>query len=163
MENDKITIRKMQTDEIPRVSEILCNCYRWLAEKEGYTQNQLEWLLSNRGSIQTVTTESQKELYLVAVHESAILGMAAIRENRITKFYIDPQCHRQGVGSILFKAAEEQIRQEHSEVILGATNTAVPFYQKMGLIQISREPYKTDIFPGRMIAIMSKKLSAIPA
>jgi len=159
METDKIIIRKMQTVEIPRVSEILCESYRWLAQKEGYTPAQCDWLVTNRGSIQTVTIESQKELYLVAIQETIICGMTAIRENRITKFYIDPLFHRQGIGAILFKEAENQILLSgYCELVLGATDTAIPFYQKMGLVQISREPYQNDIFPGRQVAIMSKKL-----
>ncbi|MCI0512528.1 GNAT family N-acetyltransferase [candidate division KSB1 bacterium] len=154
-----LIIRKMQTHEIPRVSEILCNSYRWLAQKEGYTQAQLQWLLSNRGSPQTVAVESQKELYLVAIQETVICGMAAIRQNRITKFYVDPRFHRHGIGAVLFQAAEDQIYQHnHQTLILGATDTAIPFYQKMGLEQIDREPYQNHIFPGRMVAIMRKKL-----
>jgi GNAT superfamily N-acetyltransferase len=154
-----LIIRKMQTHEIPRVSEILCNSYRWLAQKEDYTQKQLEWLLSNRGSIQTVTIEARQELYLVAIQEAIICGMAAMRQNRITRFYVDPPCHRQGIGAVLFQAAEDQIYQlNHQELILGATDTAIPFYRKMGLEQIDREPYQNNIFPGRTVAIMRKKL-----
>lgn len=159
MEDNMIIFREMQTDEIPRVSEILCESYRWLAEKEGYTSEQLDWLLAERGSIQTVTVESQKELYLVSILEKVICGMAAIRENRITKFYVDPSYHRQGIGAVLFQAAEKQILQNgYTELVLGATDTAIPFYRKMGLIEINREPYQNDIFPGRKVAIMSKKL-----
>ncbi|MBN1348844.1 GNAT family N-acetyltransferase [candidate division KSB1 bacterium] len=150
-------IRKMRSEDIPHVSELLCDCYRWLAEKEGYTESQLRWLLTDRGSIPTVERESKTQFYLIAHQAESITGMVAIRANEITKLYVAPEHHREGIGEMLFIAAEQEIRTNgYHEMHLGATDTAIPFYQKMGMTLTGRVPYRVDIFPGRRVAIMTK-------
>jgi len=74
----------------------------------------------------------------------------------ITKLYVDPRCHRQGIGSRLFKAAEQRIREAHfSELFLGTiADSAVPFYEKMGL---SITGYKRGR-SGRRAVLMKKPL-----
>ena len=44
-----ILIRKMLEKDVAAVSRINCTCYKWLAEKDNYTKEQLAYLLSERG------------------------------------------------------------------------------------------------------------------
>jgi len=155
-----ITVRKMEKEDIAAVSDILCACYQWLGVQEKYTDAQIEWLCSDRGSIRTVETESQTQRYLVGIDDDTVIGMAAVDGNRITKLYVDPAFHGRGAGKMLLEAAEQALRQQgFEELELGATESARPFYLKMGLAIVEFQPYRNDIFPGRKVAIMKKRLS----
>ena len=53
------TITKMNKSDIPQVSELLCKCYRWLGEMEGFEQSAIDFLVNKRGSAETVENESK--------------------------------------------------------------------------------------------------------
>ncbi len=149
-----ISVRKMKEEEIPRVSELLCACYRWIAPKEGFTDDELKGLLEFRGSRETVRKESQQELYLVACKRKLIVGMVALRDNEITKFYVDPEYHRQGIGAVLFRASEQIIRKKsYADMFLYAIGTTpIPFYQAMGMSLVGHKKGHS----GRHVARMKK-------
>ena len=111
----------MKNEDIPEVSNLLCNCYRWLGNTENLTLEFIDFLTKQRGSIETVIRESETETYLVAVcNDSDIAGMVSVNNNEITKLYVDPKRHRQGVGQFLFKKAEEIITQNGYTKIIWA-------------------------------------------
>ncbi|MFQ5648402.1 MAG: GNAT family N-acetyltransferase [bacterium] len=149
-----ITLREMAENDIPRVSEVLCTCYRWLAEREGFSHEELKSLIKMRGSVETVRKESTYELYLVACKDQTIAGMVSVKENEITKLYVDPAHFRQGVGGTLFRAAERNIiENKYSEIRLVAIGeTPIPFYEAMGMSVVG---YKRG-HSGRKVAIMKK-------
>ncbi len=149
-----VSVRKMNEEEISQVSELLCVCYRWLAQKEGFTDDELKGLLEFRGSRETVRKESQQELYLVACKRELVVGMVALRDNEITKFYVDPEHHCQGIGAALFRASEQIIRNKgYSEMTLFAIGTTpIPFYQAMGMSVVGHKQGRS----GRQVARMKK-------
>ena len=152
-----ISIKRMRDEDIPRVSNILCSCYRWLAEREGFSDDELKGLLEVRGSEETVRKESQDELYLVACKNKTIAGMVSVKKNAITKLYVEPGYHGQGIGTALFRAAEDAvIAGKYSDLTPVATGESpIPFYQAMG---ISGAGYKRGRSE-REIAIMKKQLA----
>ena len=155
----EIRIRDMTEADQTTVSEILCVCYHWLGEEEGLTAEQVEWLIANRGSIETVRTESRSQRYMIACRGSTIVGMVAIDSNEITKLYVDPQYHRQGIGRALFETAENIIcNTGFDEVTCGSTESAVPFYEAMGMSVVRRKPCGAEVFAGRQIPLMAKPL-----
>ncbi|MFQ5630952.1 MAG: GNAT family N-acetyltransferase [bacterium] len=144
----------MTEEDIPRICEILYASYRWLAEREGFSPDELKGLIETRGSEETVRNESKSELYLVACKNRTIAGMVSVKENEITKLYVDPAHFREGIGAALFCAAEKHIAaNKYSEMTLVAIGeTPVPFYEAMGMSVIG---YKKD-HSGRKVAIMKK-------
>lgn len=156
-----IQVREMTANDYERVSEILCACYRWLREPEQFTDEQVEWLVVNRGSVNVVRDESQSQTYLVASRDAQIVGMVAIADNQITKLYVDPDDHRQSVGRALFEAAERIVRDaRHNEIILGSQVSAVPFYEAMGMIALRHKPCTAAPMIGRDVIIMKKDLTS---
>jgi ribosomal protein S18 acetylase RimI-like enzyme len=155
-----IHVKKMGKQDINRVSEIMCNCYRWLGEKEGYTKKQVDFLISKRGSIESIKAESQNQLYLVAYMDKTIVGMVALKDNEITKLYIDPKYHKQSVGTTLFDAAEQAvIHAGYKEVLSGVSaNSAVGFYEKMGMTITDSKVLKTNVWNGHKVTLMKKCL-----
>jgi GNAT superfamily N-acetyltransferase len=153
-------IRQMKEDEINTVSELLCACYRWLADREGYTPEQLEFLVHKRGSPETVRHESRKQLYLVACIGGAILGMASVSGNEVTKLYVEPGSHGQGIGAGLLAAAETAIRRAgFDRMFLGTMSGAVPFYEAMGMTVSGTKRPSSGPFGDREVVLMAKSLT----
>ena len=159
MNEQKLEIREMKDENLPRVSQIVSAGYRWLAEREEFTQEELDRLVSQRGSKQAIRSQSLEYRFLVAIKADLIVGVVAIKKNEVTKLYVDSEFHRQGIGATLFRAAEEIIAQDgHKELFLGAFPSSVPFYEAIGLRVSSAEVKRCGLLAGRQCAIMKRAL-----
>jgi ribosomal protein S18 acetylase RimI-like enzyme len=155
-----LMIRHMRESDLLAVSQVLCECYRWLGRREGCTPGQIEFLVSKRGSLECVRRESQHQEYMVACIEGAVVGVVALSANKIAKLYVAPSHHGQGIGRLLYEAAEAQIRKTgHDRVVLGAFPTAVPFYEGMGFAVTGRKTCSAGALSGFPIALMEKQLA----
>lgn len=154
-----LTIRKMTEADIPRVSELLRDCFGWLCDIEGFTDRQRSFLVDERSSEHTVREESKTRPHLVACHGSVIVGMAAVNGSEVARLYVDPRYHRQGLGKSLFEACETMIRQGgFEEMTVGAlVDSAAAFYKAMGMSITGRVVYEPDIFLGREVILLSKQ------
>jgi predicted N-acetyltransferase YhbS len=127
-------IRPMRESEIGEVSELLRESYTWLGKCEGLSAKQVEFLITERGSVETIRRESREQKYLVSGDGAGLTGMIAISGDEITKPYVRPSCHRRGIGRKLFEVAEACIMAAgHDRVTLGSFPSAVPFYERMGM------------------------------
>ena len=154
-----MTIRGMTAADEEAVSDLLCACYRWIAEPEGYTEEQVGFLLSQRGSLETVRRESRGQQYLVARRGTSLLGMVAVSGDQITKLYVDPACHGKGIGRALFEAAVETARAAgFKRIFLGTTPATVPFYEALGMRVGGQKNHTSGVFSGRRTMLMEKAL-----
>jgi ribosomal protein S18 acetylase RimI-like enzyme len=155
----------MSEADIPRFCELLRDCYHWLADREGFTARQRSFLVDERSSEQTVREESKTRPHLVACQGDTIVGMAAVRHNEVARLYIDPRFHRQGVGKTLFEACEAMIQQAgHEEMTVAAlVDSAAAFYRAMGMSITGRLVYEPEIFLGREVILLAKKINAASA
>jgi ribosomal protein S18 acetylase RimI-like enzyme len=160
-----LDIRGMSEADIPRVCELLRDCFNWLADGEGFTAGQRSFLVGERSSEQTVREESKTRPHLVACQAGTIVGMAAVNGNEVARLYVDPQYHRGGVGKALFEACEAMIRQAgHEEMTVAAlVDGAAAFYQAMGMSITGRLVYEPEIFLGREVTLLAKRIAANPA
>ena len=155
-------IEPMTDADHAEVSELLRACFNWLAEREGFTDRQREFLVGPRSGAETLRIESQTRPHLVARDQDrTILGMAAIRENEIARLYVHPQYHGRGVGKALFQAAESMIRQAgFTEVTVAAlVENAAAFYRARGMHEIGRQPYEPQIFGEREVVLLAKTVT----
>jgi ribosomal protein S18 acetylase RimI-like enzyme len=156
-------IRQMKEDDIENVSGLLCSCYRWLADIEKYDQTELNFLLTKRGSIESIRRESAIEKYYVATADEVIVGMVSIRDNNITKLYVHPEHHGKGIGKELFATAKNEITKsgfrELNAVAIG--ESAVPFYENMGMHINDRTKSRAKGFENRVGIIMRMQFSKI--
>ena len=161
----KLHIRKMTETDIPRVCELLRDCFNWLSDHEGFTTAQRAFLVGERSSEQTVREESKTRPHLVACHRGTIVGMAAGNGNEVARLYVDPRFHRRGVGKALFEACEAMIRQAgHEEMTVAAlVDGAAAFYKAMGMSITGRLVYEPEIFLGREVTLLGKRITAAPA
>lgn len=106
----KITIRSMRESDALEVSQIVAADYQLLAEREGFSEEQLCHLLSER-STEGVVRDGwlpQWDCY-VAESGGAVVGALAIEGNDICELWVSPHHLRQGLGRTLFRKAEEVI------------------------------------------------------
>jgi len=158
-DSDRINIVDMMDDHVPVVSRIVCDGYRWLAENEGYTDEQLARLIETRGCEESIRRQSLQYRFLVAVFGSDVLGVAAIEGNELTKLYVDIASHGLGIGSALFRAAERIIADAgYSELSLGSFASSVTFYENMGMIISEHQSCNTGPLAGRQVIVMRKQL-----
>ncbi|QTG17161.1 GNAT family N-acetyltransferase (plasmid) [Agrobacterium tumefaciens] len=73
------------------------------------------------------------ETFLIAETNGSVVGFCSFKDNEIVGLYVDPQNSRQGVGSSLLRAAEDQIfATANSSIILNAALSALEFYLTHG-------------------------------
>jgi ribosomal protein S18 acetylase RimI-like enzyme len=152
-------IEPMTDADHAEVSELLRACFNWLADREGFTDRQREFLVGPRSSVETLREESRKRPHLVARDpDGTIMGMAAIREHEIARLYVHPRTHGQGVGKALFEAAEAMICEAgFTEVTVAAlVESAAAFYRAMGMHEVGRQVYEPQIFGGREVVLLAK-------
>ncbi len=157
---DKIIIQRMTPDNIPAVSKLNCSCYRWLGKKNGFTAEQIEFLVSVRGSIETIASESHSQIYLIACINDTIVGIAAVKDNEVAKLFVDPECHSLGIGEKLFNVAQKIIVENgYNEMIAGViAQSAIGFYEKMGMFKYGEKELNTGAFKGCKVPLMRKTL-----
>jgi ribosomal protein S18 acetylase RimI-like enzyme len=155
-----MTIRSMNEDDLPAVSWVFSKCYRWLGRLENYTSQQIEFLVSKRASLESLTREYQTQQYLVACEGADVVGMVAVSGNEITKLYVVPDHHRKQIGTQLFGATEAAIRNAgHESLVLGAFPTSVQFYRAVGLIVTARKPHGPGPLAGLSVTLMENQLT----
>ena len=150
----------MRASEIAAVSSLLCDSYELLASREALSPEQTRFLLAERGSVECVRRESRREQYLVARDLGRIVGMVAVRGAKITKLYVAPDRTGEGIGRLLYRAAEAVARAAGERFLtLHAFPTAVPFYQRMGLSVVAYRN-ATGALEGLHVALMEKDLNS---
>ena len=156
----KITIHEMREADIEEVSRLVCDSFRWSAEREGYTAEQIAAYVAERGSPEVLRAQFSRCQWRVARAEDTIVGVAAVKGNEIDKLYVDPQFLRRGIGRRLFQAAEELIaRAGHKEVVLGTGFPAsLPFYRAMGMQECGRRTIAIGPCKGKEIRSLHKAL-----
>ena len=152
-------IREMSQADIQQVSDLLCESTRCLAAREGFSSCQLNDMIQNRCSVESLA--KQYELYQIHVYIDSpnVLGMVAVHGNELAKLYVRPDNHRQGIGRALFSFAEELINAEHTEMYLGAFPSAVPFYEEMGMFMKEWKTIDCGPLKGTRQPIMAKAWS----
>ncbi len=160
MKTTAIKIRDMRHDDIPRVSDIVCAGYRWLAERAGYSSAHLAALIAHRGSEEAIHSQRESYRFIVAVRDNHILGAVGIEGAEVSKLFVDPDSHRKGIGTALFRAAEEAIGESgHDTLFLGAFGPSIQFYEAMGLKPDHEKTIDCGPLRGKKHTVMSKGLS----
>lgn len=98
---------------------------------------------------------------LVATRQSAIVGTATLKDNRVRNVFVRVDQHNKGVGSILMRHIEETAaRQGKTEVYLQAHGAAVGFYRKLGYEYVEEKEEEIGGTPIKMV-IMKKGFLAV--
>jgi predicted N-acetyltransferase YhbS len=157
--NNKIIIRHIEIDDYPDVSRLVCASFKWGAEQEPYSNEQIEGYFRERGSVEAISEQFKAYQTFVACIDSQIRGMVSIEDNEIAKLYVDPEAFRLGIGRRLIETAEEFIHKAgYSEFFLGTIfSTNHTFYEAMGMRRTSEKNISKGPFKGSKSVIFTKK------
>ena len=155
-----LIIRELQAQDIPAVSRIVCAAFKGAAEREGVAHEEVEHYILERGSEVAIRAQFHEYSFFVACQGKQIVGMAAIKENEITKLYVDPSFQGQGAGRMLLARAEKAVEQSgHKELTAWvAFDWVIPFYEAMGMKKVGRKFDITGQVEGRNIMLVRKLL-----
>ena len=154
----QVTIRDMRDEDCPEVSRVVCESFRWGARREGWAAEAVADYVVRRGREDAIREQSRGDRFLVACSGATITGVVATRGNEISKLYVDPSLLRRGIGSALFRAAEEAIRRDgHRDLVLGTVfDASIPFYEAMGMSKAGRKSVVCGPAEGAEAIIMKK-------
>ncbi len=128
-----IIVRPMKADDIMSVRRIVQECYEFLAQREGFTLEQIRRLVEERCSDDWIGEAYARYQSFVALVDQAVVGVVGIEGNDVAELFVRPDHHCRGVGSILFETAEQAIADAgHSELTVRTTGYATGFYERMG-------------------------------
>ena len=123
-----LEIRKAEPAELPE-AVALWERSRWdaqprLEERMAYTHEQ-----NLRQFVEVIAREC--EIWL-ALREGAIVGLLALRGDRIDQLYVEPQAQRTGVGSALLNRAKELVPEGLALFTHQRNLNARAFYESQG-------------------------------
>lgn len=101
------------------------------------------------------------EYGLVAEETGKVIGYAILRIDNDSAFlrdlFVDPDRFRQGIGMALFTRVSDYARDCGAKKLrLDGDPNAVPFYKRLGMVQVGEEP--SIVGGGRMLPIMELDL-----
>lgn len=154
-------IRRMRESDVHGVSRMQCHSFAWGAEREGFTARQIDDYCHLRGSETSIREQLQQDTCIVACLNDNIVGVIGINGRLVTKLYVSPEHLDRGIGSRLFRAAEEEIAdQGHGELeVVTVFPSTVPFYERMGLQVADQVPLQRGPMSGRDSIRLRKSLA----
>ncbi len=119
-----------------------------------------EELVVHHGSVEHVQKLMLSVKTFVAEQDGQVVGMATVKENELDMLYVDPACHRKGIGRMLFDQAAKTISAAgYDEMFLGTgASTSIQFYEAMGLRRSGEKKVETGPCKGMTISLYSKPL-----
>jgi len=149
----------MAPEDILCVSEIVSECYCFLAKKQGFSDNQLQGLLSERGTKQCIAKWFDKYQTFVSEDDSKLLGVLGTEKNDIGELWVLPSHHGRKIGKTLFQKAEQEIAKAgYPKLTVRTTGYAVPFYKAMGAFVVDQRPCAFGPMKGWNMTYLEKPL-----
>ena len=156
-----LSIRAMQLEDVPAVNLLVTDCYRFLAERQGFSAVQFRRLLEERCSENFVRKLFEEFPHYVAESGGRIVGAIGIEGSEVAELWVSPDYHRQGMGRALFRKAEDVIRQAgHAALTVRTTGYATHFYGAMGAHIVGRKPCDGGPLQGWVLTYLEKALDA---
>lgn len=154
-----VNLRPMTREDVPAASRLMTACYEFLAERQGFSEEQLRRLLAERCSeAWTRETFEAYPQYVAHVGDS-IVGVVGIEGSDVAELWVDPTRHRQGIGTMLFRKAEQLIADTgHTTLTVRTTGYAIPFYETMGARVVDRKPCPGGPMIGWPLTYLEKPL-----
>jgi GNAT superfamily N-acetyltransferase len=125
-----INVRPLLDADVPSVGGLLADCYGILAQKKRYSAIELEGLL-RLCTPDAVRSRLVSYIAYVAEVNGTVVGFLGLEDNDVAELFVSPSCQRQGIGTALFRFAEQQLRSRGYERLTVHTVSAPAFYAKV--------------------------------
>ena len=155
-----VTIRDMTESDAPAVSRIVSGGYAYLTKHEGYTADQAGRLLAERSSAASIQSWPSGWRCFVAESDIGIVGVLAVDRNEVAELWVDTSHHRTGIGTALFKKAEQIISEQRFPdlTVHCAGSSMHPFYEAMGCVVVGVQPCADGPLAGWPLTLFRKEL-----
>lgn len=132
-------MRPLLPDDVPLLAEIFRASIEELAA-EDYSEAQCEAWASAVDDAEEFGARLARELTLVATHDGAPIGFAALAGNtRIDMLYVHPTAAGRGAGAMLVDALEKlAAARAAKELSVEASDSARSFFEKRGYVARTR-------------------------
>jgi len=156
-----IEIRNAELQNADVVSRIVCACYDRFAKTDDWRADVVAQIKEQRGSSECIRELIRHQNVWAAHGPHGVVGMISVRENEVTKLFVDPAFRRQGIGTQLFQHAEQFIRSNgFATMVLGAaTRTPITFYRKMDMTVTGTQPITFGPCVGMTSTMLEKRLN----
>jgi putative acetyltransferase len=126
---------KENIEDAKAVSQIVIRCLKEI-NAQYYPSDVIESMIQ-QNQPKRIIDVAKKQLVIVAENVAEeIIGFATFNDNMFGSVFIDPDIHRQKIGTKLIKALENLAKTQGStEVTLHASVNAVNFYIKQGYLK----------------------------
>jgi GNAT superfamily N-acetyltransferase len=151
----EVTIRTMMESDDERVSDIVSQCYRLIAESDGLTQEQCDRSILERSQPEHMASHRARFACHVAEQNGSVVGFIAVSGSNVEELFVDPKCHRCGVATALFRKVESDC--EAPILTVGTTGYGVPFYEAMGMHITGRRLVTFGPLKGRELIQLGKR------
>ncbi len=154
------TVRDATQADCPSISRVLCACYHWFGDNDVLSPEIAAELVTQCGSVEYVRKLMSSVVTFVAEQDRLVVGTATVKENELNTLYVDPTCHRKGIGRMLFDEAAQAIAAGgFDEMFLGTgASTSIRFYEAMGMRRSGDKIVESGPCKGWTIAVYSKPL-----
>jgi len=177
-----VVVRGATAADDQAISDLIRAGYRFIAGPDGITDEQLAGLLRAHTVERAMEIRTRWEC-LVAEMDGQVVGMIAFSEeeiqnlwvhpdfhrsqketksktiSEIQNLWVHPDFHRRGIGSALFRAAEEAIRKTgQPRMCVRTTGYGRPFYEAMGMRFVGKRKILFGPMKGGMITVLEKML-----
>ncbi|MGE4371428.1 MAG: GNAT family N-acetyltransferase [Xanthobacter sp.] len=143
-----LVIRPYQPEDQPRLLEI------WHAASAlGHLFLGVERLEAQKKLVSDVYLP-QAETF-VAGRSTALLGFIGLLDSFIGGLFVDPACHRQGVGGALVRHAQA-LKRELSLNVYEANAGARAFYARLGFVETGRQDKDDEGLPFPILRMTSQ-------
>ena len=144
-------------------SSIAASCYRFTAERDGLTEDQVNGAIREWCTPDYMAISRAKDIAIVAEVNGVVVGLAATRGDSLQEMFVDPRHHRKGIGTALFQCAEQTVAADGNAALrVKTTHSALPFYTSMGMQQVGTYEPKAGAFSGRTLLVLEKKIEPHP-
>jgi len=158
---DMVTLRRAVKADVDAICAVIASSLRLLGVQEAWTAEQLDDMVSGHASRDDALRLMERHVWLAAWLDGRLVGVASVFRDELAKLFVHPEHHRHGIGTALFLAAEQCVRDSgFGQVKTRCFPASRPFYEAMGMAVVGREPCRTPAFADREVFVMAKSLLA---
>ncbi|KKP60068.1 MAG: GNAT family acetyltransferase [Candidatus Roizmanbacteria bacterium GW2011_GWA2_34_18] len=131
-----LTIRLFSPNIAKELSEMITLVINQL-EKENPTLNYQ--LVRDEDQSEELIKAAKKGKMWVALKNNKIVGTLSLQDKRLRRFFVHPDCQKQGIGRQLINTVYEYMKKNNiKEIWVGSIIRAVPIYEKLGFKKVKQ-------------------------
>jgi len=152
----------MTEADVESVSRVVSAGYAYLAEREGYSTDQVARLQAERASVAGVRSWPSQWRCFVAEWKGGVVGVLAVDRDDVAELWVHPAYHRRGVGTALFVKAQQSIAEQgYSALTVHCAGSSMqPFYAAMQCTAAGTRRCSSGPLAGWLLTQYHKQLKA---